>query len=74
MNRSLVIPAGCCLCAFVALLAVLQMGTGREAAADPVRAADISTRSYRATAAPVVNQALLSEAEARQMLTTMSGE
>jgi len=86
MNRSLVIPAGCCLFAFVALLAVLQGTFGRETAAESASLAAPAPRGERektipSTRADLVSKAsqpngdlLLSSGEAEQVLTKLAGE
>jgi hypothetical protein len=85
MNRTLVIPAGCCLFAFAALLAALHGAKGREASARPVHS-DVSWSrlgsgsmpsrpAYSASDALNANgDLLLSSEEAKQVLTTLAGE
>lgn len=80
MNRSLLIPAGCCLVAFVALLAVLQGAPAPENAAEAARARRTDRKTvtvpvaYSASPAPSPRHNLLSAEEAEQVLTTLAGE
>jgi hypothetical protein len=86
MNRSLTIPAGCCLFAFAALLAALQGTVGRETAAESAPLATPIRRGDREKTMPptVANSAskasqangdlLLSNEEAEQVLTKLAGE
>ena len=85
MNRSLTIPAVCCLFAFAALLAALHGAVGRETAGEPGqvggpgrpgdRGTTPSTRAYLASEAPDGTGSLqLSVDEAEQVLTTLAGE
>jgi len=71
MNRSLVIPAVCCLGAFAALMATLHGVNGREAAAEFIPL-DASVR--RADASKANSELLLSTEEAEQALTSLVGE
>jgi hypothetical protein len=71
MNRSLLVPAGCCLFAFAALLAALHGVTGQQAAAELIPP-DASGR--RAGASNANGDLLLSIEEAEQVLTTLVGE
>lgn len=72
MNRSLWIPAGCCLLGFVALLAILQGATSREANAETTRLRE----TLNDDRAPMLStsDSLLSRADAERALTTLSGE
>jgi len=85
MNRSLVIPAGCCLFAFAALLTALHGVAGRENAAETARFDASERREDRGTmpatsahplpeAASAKGNLLLSRKEAEQVLTKLSGE
>jgi len=85
MNRSLVIPAGCCLFAFAALLAALQGAKGRESSAKPAplgaswhrgdRSLMSSTRDCSTLTTPHANRdLLLSSEDAQQVLTTLANE
>jgi|GEM_PF-2367647 hypothetical protein len=86
MNRSLTIPAGCCLFAFGALLAALQGTVGRETAAGlaplatPVRRGDRektmppTLADSASKASEIDGDLLLSNDEAEQVLTKLAGE
>ena len=71
MNRLLMIPAGCCLLAFAALVAAFHGVAGREAAAK-LLPSDASER--RAYASNANGEVLLSTEEGEQLLTTLVGE
>lgn len=82
MNRSLVIPAACCLFAFAVMLAALHGVGGWETATQPAQSGAPSrlgdrgtkpiTRAY--SASEVHDGRLLSSEEAEQVLSTLAGE
>jgi hypothetical protein len=83
MNRWLLIPAGCCLLAYVALFATIHGAASGETAAETrrldaaLRGRDegmvyAASRAARASAAE--SNLLLTTEEGVQMLTTLSGE
>ena len=79
MNRLLIIPAGCCLLTFAALLTALHGAGGRETAAEPTRSGRRGTipsaRAPSASEAANANRdVLLSSQEAEQVLTKLAGE
>ena len=85
MNRSLVIPAGCCLFAFAVLLATLHGAVSRGAIAEPAQSSAPGGRGVRGAAAPTLvdpesdaSQAngvlLLSAEDGEQVLTSITGE
>lgn len=86
MNRSLLIPAVCCVFGFVALLAVFHRASGREAATDSARQLVHSSRvdseaprpmgSHLPAASSDVKRSelLMSPKDAEQKLTALSGE
>src|SRR5688572_26235327 len=73
MNRSLTIPAGCCLVAFAALLAAFHGSTGRKAA-EAGEYLTAESRVDRPTLPLPPQDRLLSSNEAQQMLTALAGE
>jgi len=52
MNRLLVIPAGCCLVAFAALLTAFHGAVGRETAIESAQAGEPGHRGARGTIPP----------------------
>lgn len=85
MNRLLVIPAACCLIAFVAVLAALQGAVGHETGAESTQIVERGyrgesgtkplTRNYLASDATRANDHLqMSSDEAQQVLTRLAGD
>jgi hypothetical protein len=77
MNRSLTVPAVCCLAAFAAVLAALHGATGRETTRQTSQGREYlaaASRTERATT-PIAAQAdLLSSDQAKQALTALTGQ
>ena len=83
MNRSLSIPAVCCLVAFAAVVAALQGATGRESRAKQLSAAPrygdrAALPAHAAYSAPrpadPSGQPLLTGGQAQEQLTALAGE
>jgi hypothetical protein len=79
MNRSLMIPAGCCLCAFAGLMVAFHAAAGRESASQRQILATASlSGDRRATTPPAADtmaaNSLVTADEAEQLLTALADE